>query len=114
MNKNIDRQFQKANAAIKRAVADFMGQIDKIKGHCATGRWQAVAPSYIVERTLLAMSAELAKLIDDPTLADLASPASLKLSNALADFHDSQASERYPLFVSSQPILSKEEVDKEW
>ena len=75
MNKNIDRQFQKANAAIKRAVADFMGQIDKIKGHCATGRWQAVAPSYIVDRTLLAISDELAKLIDDPILSDLAGPA---------------------------------------
>jgi len=109
MNKNIDRQFQKADAAIERAVADFMGKIDKM-----IGRWEAVAPSYIVERTLLAMPTELAKLIDDPTLADLASPASLKLSKALADFRDSQASERYPLFFMSHSIQPKDEDDREW
>jgi hypothetical protein len=85
----IDRDYHKADAAIERAVTDFVGTIDKLMG-----RWETVAPSYIVERMLLAMSDELAKLIDDPILADLAGPAQLRLSNALADFRDSLATER--------------------
>jgi len=41
MNKNIDRQFQKADAAIERAVADFMGKIDKMIGR--RGRQRVVS-----------------------------------------------------------------------
>ena len=37
----------------------------------------------------------MTKLIDDPILVDMAGPAALKLSNALADYRDSLPSERY-------------------
>jgi hypothetical protein len=46
------------------------------------GKWEAVAPAYIVERVLLALCTETSKLIDE---SKIAGPATLKLSIALAD-----------------------------
>jgi hypothetical protein len=88
------RQFRQAEAAVDRAVADFVSKLDKIMGQCG-GRWDTVAASYVRDRALDAMSDELAKLIDVGPLSNLTGPAHLKLSNALADFHDSSALERY-------------------
>jgi len=59
------------------------------------GKWEDVGSTYIVEGTLLALCEGMTKLIDGPPLADVASPAELKLSNALADYRDSRASERW-------------------
>jgi hypothetical protein len=87
MDKNTDRQFDAADAATEKAVTAFMGKIEQL-----LGRWEAVSPAYIVERTLLALCDDVAKLVDKdhPT----AGPATIKLSNALADFRDSLAVER--------------------
>ena len=54
----------------------------------STGKWEAVAPAYIVERVLLELCKEMTRLIDDPGLADIMGPAMVRLSNALADFRD--------------------------
>jgi hypothetical protein len=90
MDKNTGRQFQAADAAIESAVTACMSKIEQM-----IGRWEAVRSTYIVEGTLLALCDGMTKLIDDPILADMAGPAGLKLSNALADYRDSLPSERY-------------------
>jgi hypothetical protein len=90
MDKSTERQFQAADAAIESAVTAFMSNIDQL-----SGKWEAVGATYIVQSTLLALCDGMTKLIDDPILAYLASPAALKLSNALADYRDSLPSERY-------------------
>jgi len=89
MDKNTDRQFQAARAAIEHTVSTCMSDIDKVKG-----RWEDVAPSYIVEAALLALCNGMIKLIDDPGLAGIAGPAAVKLSNALLDYRNSRWSER--------------------
>jgi hypothetical protein len=43
---------------------------------------------------LLKLCDEMTKLIDKPALANTTGPAMTKLSNALADYRDSQAVER--------------------
>ena len=74
-----DRQFDKANAAIERAVATFISTIERMEG-----RWESVAPTYVIERVLLELCHKLAKLIDDPAFENsLIGPAEVKLSNAL-------------------------------
>jgi hypothetical protein len=72
-----ERQFQKADAAVERAVTAFMRKIEPM-----LGKWEAVPFTYIVERLLLALCTELSKLIDE---SKIAGPATLKLSIALAD-----------------------------
>jgi hypothetical protein len=86
---NIDRQFQAADVAVDRAVERFLSEVGKMQG-----RWEGVAAAYILERTLLALSDGLPKLIDDPAMAAISSPAALKLSNALLDYRDSLWAER--------------------
>jgi hypothetical protein len=86
MDKNTEQQFQKAAAAVDQAVATFIGKIESM-----LGKWDAVAPAYIVERMALAMCAEMSKLVDD---SKSAGPVTLKLSNALADYRDSQWEDR--------------------
>jgi hypothetical protein len=85
MGKSTDQQFQEADAAIKRAVAALMGAIDQMMV-----RWDVVAPTHIIEGVLLKLSEGLTELIDDPRLANHLGPATLKLSNALVDYRDSQ------------------------
>jgi hypothetical protein len=83
MTMDTDRQFQEADAAIKRTVADLVSRVEQL-----SSRWDAVAPSYIVQRALLELCTEMTKLIDDPLVADFAGPLTLKLSNAMADYRD--------------------------
>jgi hypothetical protein len=40
-----ERQLREADAAVDKAVADFISQIETM-----SGRWDAVAPAYILER----------------------------------------------------------------
>ena len=81
---NKDRQFLNADAAIERTVTTFFSAIDRMGG-----RWRDVAYSYILEGVVLKLCEELTKRIDaEPDLA--LGPATLKLSNALADYRDSQ------------------------
>ena len=85
MNDSTKRQFQEADAAADKAIAAFIGKIESM-----SGKWDAVAPAYILERVLLGLCDEMTKLIDDPDLANSMGPALVKLSNALADFWDSR------------------------
>jgi hypothetical protein len=89
MNDSTKRQFQAADAAVDKAVATFMSKIESM-----SGKWDAVAPAYVIERVLLVLCEELTKLIDDPDLANIMGPATVKLSNALADFRDSRFEDR--------------------
>jgi hypothetical protein len=93
-----DQQFREVEAAIDLAVDAFVSRINKITGRCGGKRWEIVFASYARDSALLAISAELAKLIDDPPRSDLTGRAHLQLSNALADFRDSRATERYGMW----------------
>ena len=55
-----------------------------------SGKWDAVAPAYILESVLLVLCEEMTKLIDDPDLANVMGEAMLKLSDALADYRGSR------------------------
>ena len=83
------RQFQQADSAVERTVATFMNSIESM-----LGKWQVVAPTYIVEGVLLKLCEEMTKLIDNPLLAEHMGPATLELSNALADYRDSRFVDR--------------------
>jgi hypothetical protein len=83
-----ERQFRDANNAIERAVAAFMIKIDAM-----SGKWDAVAQAYIVERTVPVLCDELAKLVDRHLVNNM-NPAMLKLSNALADYRDARLDDR--------------------
>jgi len=89
MNDSTKRQFQEADAVVDEAVAAFISKIDSM-----SGKWDAVAPAYTLERLLLGLCDEMTKLIDDPDLANSMGPALVKLSNALADFRDSRWEDR--------------------
>ncbi len=95
MGKSTDRQFQEANEAVGRAVAAFRIKIEGMLENCASGKWVAVAPSYILQCTLLELCEEMSRLMDDPRLVDLLGPAGMKLSNALVDYRDSLPAERF-------------------
>ena len=86
-----DRQFRAADAAIDRTVAGFVHGIDELLIFYREG---PVAPSYIVEGVLLKLCDELTKLVDKEKFAETLGPATMKLSNALADYRDSQWHER--------------------
>jgi hypothetical protein len=83
-----DRQFEQADAAATRAVTTFVSAIDRMMG-----RWEDVAPQDILEHVLLLLCDELTKRIDRDCLSPL-DDATLKLSNALADYRDSRWEER--------------------
>jgi hypothetical protein len=84
-----ERQFREADAAVDKAVAVFISKIESM-----SGKWDAVAPAYILEGVLLTLCEELTKLIDDPDLANVMGEAMLKLSDALANFRDSRWEDR--------------------
>ncbi len=76
-----NKQLREADAAVDKAVADFISKIETM-----SGRWDGVAPAYILESVLLALCEEMTRLIDDPDLANVMGEAMLKLSDALADY----------------------------
>ena len=85
MADNTERQLREADAAVDKAVADFISKIESM-----SGKWDAVAPAYILESVLLVLCEEMTKLIDDPDLANVMGEAMLKLSDALADYRGSR------------------------
>jgi|RhiMethySRZTD1v2_1073278.scaffolds.fasta_scaffold3385702_1 hypothetical protein len=91
MNNSTKRQFQEADAAVERAVTDFMSKIEPM-----FVKWEAVASVYILERVLLALCTEASKLADDPVLSSFVGDATLRLSNAVADYRDSRPEDRVP------------------
>jgi hypothetical protein len=86
MDDRTERQFQKADAAVDQAVAAFMSEIEPM-----LGKWEAVAPQYILEHVLLALCTEVSRLVDE---SKIDGPDTLKLSNALADYRDSRWEDR--------------------
>jgi hypothetical protein len=89
MDKRSERQFEAADAAVDQAVTAFIGKIESM-----LGKWEAVAPAYVIERLALTLCTQLSKLVDDPCYRNTAGPAALNLSNALADYRDSRWVER--------------------
>ena len=83
------QQFREADAAVDKAVAVFISKIESI-----SGKWDVVAPAYILEGVLLTLCEEMTKLIDDPDLANVMGEAMLKLSDALANFRESRWEDR--------------------
>ena len=71
MSYSTDQQFDEANAAITLAVTQFVSEINSM-----FGKWEAVAPSYIVENVLIELCTEVPKLADD--LKDILEPGTLK------------------------------------
>jgi hypothetical protein len=84
-----EQNFEQADAAVKQAVATFVKRIEMLMV-----RWQAVAPSYVAERVLHELCAEMSRLADDPVVRDHAGPAMVKLANALADYRDARGGHR--------------------
>ena len=50
------------------------------------GKWEAVAPSYIVENVLIELCTEVPKLADH--LKDILEPGTLKLLDAMDEYRD--------------------------
>jgi hypothetical protein len=48
MSDSIDRQFEEADAAVTQAVTRFASEIESM-----FGKWEAVAPPYIIQNMLL-------------------------------------------------------------
>jgi hypothetical protein len=82
-------QLDKADAAIAREVAAFMNRIEAM-----FGEWEEVERKYIVERLLLILCYRMTKLIDDPRFAEHMGQATMKLSEAMADYRDSRCVDR--------------------
>ena len=82
-----DSDFQEADEAVARAVTTFVSEIDQ-----AMVKWEAVSPAYILESVLSDLCSELPKLADG--LESTVGPATKKLLDALAEYHDLQAVDR--------------------
>ena len=77
------RQFKEGERRRhERAVAAFVSEIESMRG-----RWENVAPGYIIESTLLELCTELSVLA--PDIKIVAGPATLKLRDALAEYRGS-------------------------
>ena len=82
------RQFKEANAAVMRAVAAFVSEIESM-----FGKWEdVVAPSYLVEIALLDLSTAVSELTDE--FKDIVGPATSRLLDALAAYRDSRPQDR--------------------
>ena len=55
-----ENQIEEADAAIEQAVTTFVSEFESM-----WGRWEDVAPAYIVESTLLDLSENLCELSDE-------------------------------------------------
>ena len=78
-----EKQVQEADAAVTRAVTAFVSEFESI-----WGRWENVAPGYVIESTLLELCTELSVLA--PDIKTVAGPATVKLLDALAAYRDSE------------------------
>ena len=78
-----EKQVQEADAAITRAVTAFVSEFESM-----WGRWENVAPAYVIESTLLELCTELSVLSAD--IKTVGGPATVKLLDALAAYRDSE------------------------
>lgn len=89
MSQDTDRHFREAEAAIGRAVSAFMSAIDRIEERADR---DGVSFQLVEEVMLLKLCKDLIKRLD--TRRTNIPPATLKLSNALADYRDTRWEER--------------------
>jgi hypothetical protein len=87
MNDSTGQKFEEVEAAVKQAVANFASEIENI-----FGKFDPVAPSTIVEFTLLELCEELSKRAD--LLRGMVGPATVKLLDAMAEYPDSPVGDR--------------------
>ena len=78
-----EKQVQEADAAVTRAVTAFVSEFESM-----WGKWENVAPAYVIESALLELCTELSVLA--PDIKTVASPATVKLLDALAAYRDSE------------------------
>ena len=81
MSDNIDRQFEEADAAVTQAVTRFASEIESM-----FGKWEAVAPPYIIQNMLLELCTKVSKLADEAK--DIVEPETLKLLDAMDEYQD--------------------------
>ena len=78
-----EKQVQEADAAITQAVGAFVSEFELM-----WGRWENVAPAYVIESALLELCTELSVLAADIKI--VAGPSTVKLLDALAAYRDSE------------------------
>ena len=78
-----EKQVQEADAAVTQAVTAFVSEFESM-----WGRWENVAPGYVIESTLLELCTELSVLA--PEIKTVAGPATVKLLDALTAYRDSE------------------------
>ena len=78
-----EKQVQEADAAITRTVTAFVSEFESM-----WGRWENVAPGYVIETSLLELCTELSVLA--PDIKTVAGPATVRLLDALAAYRDSE------------------------
>ena len=78
-----EKQVQEADAVVTQAVSAFVSEFESM-----WGRWETVAPAYVIESALLELCTELSVLA--PEIRSVAGPATLKLLDALAAYRDSE------------------------
>jgi hypothetical protein len=78
-----EKQVQEADAAVIQAVTAFVSEFESM-----WGRWENVAPAYVIESALLELCTELSVLA--PEIKTVAGPATVKLLDALAAYRDSE------------------------
>ena len=78
-----EKQVQEADAAVTQAVRVFVSEFEFM-----WGRWENVAPAYVIESALLELCTELSVLA--PEIKSVAGPATVKLLDALAAYRDSE------------------------
>ena len=90
-SKRAELQFERADRAIDKTAQAIADEIDKLltRGE----RWDAVARAYLLERLFLRLTGEhdLAGILDSLSMPG---DATLKLSNALADYRNSRFVDR--------------------
>ena len=78
-----EKQVQEADAAVIQAVTAFVSEFESM-----WGRWENVAPGYVIESTLLELCTELSVLA--PDIKTVTGPATVKLLDALTAYRDSE------------------------
>ena len=80
-----ENQIEEADTAVEQAVTTFVSEFESM-----WGRWEDVAPAYIVESTLLALCEDLCELSDEMKyVVRGGGPATAKLLDAMAAYRDS-------------------------
>ena len=83
-----EKQVQEADAAITRTITAFVSEFELM-----WGRWENVAPGYVIESALLELCTELSVLA--PDIKTVAGPATVKLLDALAAYRDFELTTAY-------------------